>query len=413
MPKVTLTARSVPALKSEGGPQTEYWDKVVPGLALRVGHGGTRTYIVRYRANGKHRRMTLGKHPNLTLAKAREKARQTLADAQGGEDPALDRQERRSADVTFKALADEVLEAKARDTRERTRKERRRLVDVELLPTWGTRPAASITRREVVQLLESIVDRGAPILANRVLEVIRLVYNEGIKRDFPTITANPAHLLDPPAEKSSRDRYLTRPELRIVWAALEWESPVVRALFRFAVLTGQRIGNCAALRWSEIDDADVWHIAASAFKGRRPHLVPLSKEALAVLEEIRVLSGGLDHVFPGRGTGRVPYFNGANKALQRVRERTEIPAWTLHDFRTTFRTHATRAEKPAHKNDPAGLGVAPPAADAVLGHKEASLGFDRYTAEPERYLLAEKRDALAKWGRFVAAAVEGEGSSDA
>jgi len=404
MPTVTLTARSVPALKSETA-QTEYFDTVVPGLALRVGRGGTRTYIVRYRANGKHRRMTLGKHPRLTLANAREKAREALAEAQGGEDPALDRQERRSADVSFKALADEVLEAKARDTRERTRKERRRIVDADLLPAWGNRPAASITRREVVHLLERIVDRGAPILANRVLEVIRLVYNEGIKRGFPTITASPAHLLDPPAPKSSRDRYLTRPEMRKLWAALEWESPVVRSLFRFALLTGQRIGNCAALRWSEINDADVWHIPAAQFKGRRPHLVPLPTEALAVLEEIRVLSGGMDHVFPGRGVGRTPYFNGTNKAMQRVRDRTEMPPWTLHDFRTTFRTHATRAKRPKDKRDPAGLGVAPHVADAVLGHAERTLGFTSYTAEPERYLLSEKRDALTRWGKFVAKAV--------
>jgi len=405
---MTLTARSVPALKSEKK-QTEYWDTVVPGLALRVGQGGTRTYIVRYRANGKHRRMTLGKHPNLTLANAREKAREALAEAQGGEDPALDRQERRNADVTFKALADEVLEAKARDTRERTRKERRRIVDVDLLPAWGSRPASSITRREVVQLLERIVDRGAPISANRTLEVIRLIFNEGITRGFPTLEASPAHRLKPPAPKSSRDRYLTRDEIGFLWKTLEWESPVVRSLFRFAVLTAQRIGNCAALQWSDIDDADIWRIPAEQFKGRRAHLVPLSAEALAVLEEIRVLSGGMDHVFPGRGVGRTPYFAGTNKALQRVRERSEIPSWTLHDFRTTFRTHATRAKRPKDKRDPAGLGVPPHVADAVLGHAEGTLGFSHYTAEPERYLLAEKREALRRWATFLAPAMRGGG----
>jgi integrase len=71
----------------------------------------------------------------------------------------------------------------------------------------------------------------------------------------------------------------------------------------------------------------------------------------------------------------------------------------LHDFRTTFRTWAVRAPEDG------GLGVAAQVADAVLGHKEASLGFARYTGDRHRYMLAEKRDALVKWGAFVGEAV--------
>lgn len=173
------------------------------------------------------------------------------------------------------------------------------------------------------------------------------------------------------------------------------------------MLTAQRVGSVCAMRWTDIDDADVWRIPKAAFKGKREHWVPLSAEALAVLEEMRVLTGASEYVFPGRADGKKPHITSVNKALQRIRPRTEIPEWTIHDFRTTFRTHATRAEKPDHARDPAGLGVAPHVADAVLGHKEASLGFNRYTAEPERYLLAEKRDALRRWGAFVAAVVGG------
>ena len=82
-------------------------------------------------------------------------------------------------------------------------------------------------------------------------------------------------------------------------------------------------------------------------------------------------------------------------SLQRVRRKTSIPNWTVHDFRTTFRTHAVRAAEDS------GLGVPGHVADAVLGRKEATLGFARYTGDRDRYLLHEKRDALAKWGGFV------------
>lgn len=86
-----------------------------------------------------------------------------------------------------------------------------------------------------------------------------------------------------------------------------------------------------------------------------------------------------------------------NRAVEHARERANIPHWRVHDFRTAFRTHAVRAPEGG------GLGIAPNVADAVLGHKEASLGFDRYTGEPERYLLAEKRDVLLKWARSCGA----------
>lgn len=405
MPSLKLTPRGVASLSTDKV-QEEFWDELVPGLALRVGRGGTRTWLIRYRANGKHRRLTIGRYPHLSLADAREKARAKLAAAQDGEDPAQDRQTRRSKDVTFGALADEVLEAKVETTRETTRRERRRIVDSELVPAWGDRPAASITRRDVVTLIDAIAKRGAPVMANRALGTVKVLFNEGLKRGFPTLEANPAALMDPRPE-GRRDRYLDRPEIKVVWDALALEAPLARAIFRLSLLTAQRIGSVCAMKWSDIDEADVWRIPAADFKGRRPHLVPLSAEALDALAEMRDLTGAMEYVFPGRGDGEEkPHIASTNKALQRIRARTKIPRWTAHDFRTTFRTHATRAERPAHKSDPAGLGVVPPAADAVLGHKEASLGFDRYTAEPERYLLAEKRDALARWGRFVAAAVK-------
>lgn len=403
-----LTARSVASLATDRT-QLDVWDELVPGLALRVGRGGTKTWYVRYRANGKHRRLKLGRYPTLSLADAREKAREALVDAQAGEDPAQERRIRRSADTTFGALAEEVLEVKAKKTRAATQRLRRQIVDAELLPVWKDRPATSITRRDVVEVVERVARRGAPVMANRTLATIKVVFNTGLKRGFPTLEGNPAHLVEPPGEEEGRDRYLTRDEMKAVWKALDHEAPVWQGIFRLALLTAQRIGSICALRWADIDDADVWRIPADVFKGGRDHLVPLSPESLAVLEAIRPLTGAEDYAFPGRSDGKRPHIANHNSALRRIRDRLDLPHWTVHDFRTTFRTHATRAEKPAHAKDPAGLGVAPNVADAVLGHKEASLGFDRYTAEPERYLLAEKRDALKAWGAFVAGAAGKEG----
>lgn len=404
MATLRLTPRTVAALTTDAT-QAEFWDEVVPGLALRVGRGGSKTYLVRYRAGGRYRRLTLGRHPHITLADARARARKAIGQAQGGEDPAAERQAQRANDVTFAALAAEVLGAKAATTRAGTQRERRRIVDTELAPRWGKRPVASITRRDVVQLVEAIAARGAPVMANRVLGTINVLFNTGLRRGFPTLEGNPAHLVEPMPE-NGRGRFLGRDEIKSLWGTLGRERPLARALFRFAMLTAQRIGSIRALRWADIDEADVWTIPPETFKGKRPHLVPLSAEAKAVLDEVRALTGEDEYAFRGRCDAKAGHASSTHRALQRIRRRAGLPHWTVHDFRRTFRTHATRDAAPKNPHDPAGLGVAPHVADAVLGHKEASLGFARYTGEPERYLLAEKRDALARWGAFVRGIVE-------
>lgn len=403
MPQVRLTARGLQALSTEKR-QEDFYDELTPGLCVRVsGTSGQKTWLVRYRASGKRRRQKIGTYPPISLADARSKARGIITRAQGGEDPALEKTIARSTDSTFGAMAREVLDAKAATTRPRTQKERERILRAELLPEWGKRPATSITRREVVQLVERIAAR-APVVGNRTLSIIRLLFNEALEREFPGVEFNPAHRVKPPREEGGRDRYLDKGEIKVVWRALDAERPITRAVFRLALLTAQRIGNVCALRWQDIDDADVWRIPAEVFKGRRPHLVPLSKDALEVLQEVH----GIDDVyaFPGRADGKGPHVVTTYPALDRIRKRTKLSRWTTHDFRTTFRTHATRAANPASKKDPAGLGVAPNVADAVLGHVEPTLGFRRYTGDGERYLLAEKREALRRWGGFVAGAVE-------
>ena len=406
MPRERLTARGVEALTT-GKDREEFWDTVVPGLILRVsGRSGRKTWYVRYRRNGTRRRHKLGVFPRLSLADARKAARSTMAKADEGEDPAQERQERRQGSYTFGAMAREVLDARALKTREKTRNERERLLKKELLPEWADRDVSSITRREVVHLVEGIAQRGAPVIANRTLSLIRLLFNDGLRRGFPTLEANPAHLVEPPGEEEGRDRFLEPEEIRAVWTATEPERPGTQAVFRLTLLTAQRMGAVCRMRWDRIS-GEVWTIPAEDFKGGRTHLVPLSPEALAILEELRPIAASDTWVFPSRAGSKKPYVtNLSSTALGRIRDRTDIPHWVAHDFRTTFRTHALRPRTPG-SGERAGLGIPAHVADAVLGHKEPSVGFAHYQGEPARYLLHEKRDALTRWGAFVREAVEG------
>ena len=400
VPRLRLSARGVMALKTDRA-RDEFWDTVTPGLILRVsGESGAKNWSVRYRLNGMRRRQKLGSYPNLSLAEARAAAREVQRQADAGEDPGKERADRKAGRYTFAELAEEVLEARAMRTREATRRERARILCKELVPMWGHRPVADITRREVVRLVEDIAKRGAPIVANRTLSLVRLIFNDGLRRGFPTLEANPAHLVEPPAAEVGRDRYLNREEIKAVWEATGDESLATRSVFRLALLTGQRIGSVCALRWDGIR-GDLWTIPAEHFKGNRTHVVPLSTEALEVIDELREAAHSDTWVFPSRAKAKRPHWTNMVGALSRVRRKTPIPDWVVHDFRTTFRTHTVRAREDG------GLAIPGHVADAVLGHKEATLGFERYTGNRDRYLLHEKHDALQKWGAFIMETVKG------
>ena len=214
MPRMKLTDRGVKHLQTHLV-QNDYWDTVTPGLALRVSSTGRKVWTVRYLANGKKRRLKLGVYPNMSLSDARDAARDALRDSHAGEDPAQERKDRREGRYTFGVMAEEVIEARAMRTRESTRRERRRLLDKEIIPVWGERDVSTITRREVVHLVEAIARRGAPAVANRTLALIRLLFNDGLRRGFPNLEANPAHLVEPPGVEGGRDRYLNRKEIKI------------------------------------------------------------------------------------------------------------------------------------------------------------------------------------------------------
>ncbi|MCH7565298.1 MAG: integrase arm-type DNA-binding domain-containing protein [Gemmatimonadetes bacterium] len=401
-----LTAKGIDSLTTEKQ-REDFWDTVTPGLCLRVsGLTEGKTWFVRYRANGKHVRLKLGTANRMTLAEAREDARAALQRADAGEDPAQEKEDRRRGLYTFGKMAAEVLEARALRNRERTSQERARILERELLPTWRSRPVDSITRREVVHLVEAIARRGAPVLANRTLSLVRLIFNDGLRRGFPTLDSNPAHLVQPPGQEDGRDRWLEPAEIKAVWTATEEESPLIRGIFRLALLTVARIGSVSALRWDAVS-GDLWTIPASNFKGRRPHLVPLLSEVLDIVTELREVATSDEWVFPARAGTKRPHLANTAGSLARIRERTAIPPWTAHDFRTTFRTHALRSREPNGSGEPAGLGIDARVADAVLGHKEASGGFAHYAGDKLNYLIHEKREALRRWGAFVRMAVEG------
>ena len=193
------------------------------------------------------------------------------------------------------------------------------------------------------------------------------------------------------SEEKSRDRVLSPDEFRLIWNALG--SDHFAAIMKLLALTGQRAGEVAGMRWSEIDvEKAMWSLPSGRTKNHRPHTVPLSAAALAILtaQERRSGSDGKprDLIF-GMGEGPFSGWSNSKEALDESLTEAagkELPHWTPHDLRRSFATHA------------AGIGIQPHIIEAVLnhvsGHRAGVAGiYNRATYEPE------KRAALDRVGR--------------
>ncbi len=290
MPVLPLTARTVSTLRAPSDQsRIEYFDADVAGLTLRVTSDGVKTWSLMYRHHGRKRRLTLGRFPDLGLADARRRATEERGRIVGGIDPAAEKQDERAK---FGDTVGALFELyKHKTEMKRSWPEQRRIFENEVLPAWGHRRVQDLTRPDI----RALVDRKAataPVMANRLLARISRLFSFAVERDW--IEANPALRIGNPSEERTRDRVLTRDELRELWAALQQTeardadgkqlprlSATLNDAFIMMLLTAQRGGEVCRMRWADLDlRTGWWTIPGEISKNQDAHRVPLT--ALAV-----------------------------------------------------------------------------------------------------------------------------------
>ncbi len=399
MAQIRFTTRKIAQLPIPKSGQVDYFSENEPGFAVRVSHGGAKTFFVKYVHANKQRRMSLGQFPRVggdeerseSLADARREMISIKAAVAKDRDPAAERLAERqsSSEVpTFKELADEFLKRHAigRDPNEphkRSWKEDQRIINA-YLKVWHRRKAESISRQEVIALLDDVADR-APTMANRVLSCLRKVYNFGITK--ARVTSNPAHRVPPPGgPEQSRDRIYDAEEIRKLWAAFDGQTGDI---YRLVLATGQRSGEVAGMTWKELDfDNATWTVPAARMKSKRVHIVPLSEMALGILRSVSRLDD--EFVFPSPKPGQ-PIKN-LGKAAERAKKASDVADFRSHDLRRTCGTGITK------------LGFSRFVMDRCLGHLEPGVGgrYDRHD------YLQEKAAALDAWGAKLTEILTGE-----
>jgi len=314
------------------------------GLYLEVSPAGGKWWRLKYRVNGKEKRLSLGTYPDTGLADARDKrdaARKLLA---AGVDPGEQKKAEKAAGREASANSFEVVarEWMARQTwvdEYRVKLESRMANDV--FPYIGKRPIAELCAPEFLQVARRIEERGAVESAHRALQVCGQVMRYGIatgRADRNPVADLRGALSSPQVQHHAA---ITDPhELGGLLRAIEGYSgdPTTRAALKLSALLFVRPGELRHAEWSEFDlDAGEWSIPAGKMKMRQPHLVPLCEQAVEILRELHQLTGRGQYVFPGGRSPRRPMSNNAiNAALRRMGYGTD--AMTAHGFRATART---------------------------------------------------------------------------
>ena len=417
MPKIAqeLTALQVknlknPGLHAVGG---------VPGLLIKIGNesssGGkpSRSWIYRGRVDNRRIQLGLGSYSSVSLADARQMAREQKTLIGNGRNPvefraeqkqelARDREKRKS----FKDCAEMYLEHRLKSlSNDKHKQQWRTTLKTYVYPMIGDRPVAEISIHEIKNLLEQQTQKrnGAKgsfwelktETASRVQGRIYDVFAFAITKEFRE-TANPAEwrgrlsTLLPPAAKIKEVKHhdaLPYSKAPHFLATLLKRDSITRAALAFLLVTGVRSGSVRQAEWDEFDfDENVWTIPPAHEKTGNEHRVPLSTGALDILRSLKRIAG-CDLVFPSP-SGKVLTDGAVSKTMRQMRERGEIDYKGVpHGCRATFRTWA--ADKTAYSDE---------IRKAASGH---AFGDAVKMAYQRGDLLEKRRRLMEEWSRFL------------
>lgn len=267
--------------------EKKYYQREGGGFAIRVMPSGSITWLYIFTIDGKRREMNLGEYPAVKLEDARQKYNDAYkAFKKDGTNPATvakdEKDERRNA-PTVKELCEDYIKKHAMRFK-KSWKEDERVLNREVIPAWGNRKAASIVKRDILQLLETIIDRGSPGMANNSFQVIRKMFNFAVERDI--LPFSPCTGVKLPAPKNSRDRVLSESEIKTFWDNIQAcaISSEIRNALKLILVTAQRPGEVIGMHTDEIKDS-WWTIPADRAKNGKTQRVPLSELASEIIAQ--------------------------------------------------------------------------------------------------------------------------------
>jgi len=330
-----LTKRTVDAIQPNG---KDYfvWDGHLSGFGVRISPKGQKSFLVQYRANGKTRRMRIGRFGVMTPDEARKEARRLLGLAETGHDPALSVSNIRKA-LSLEEVADRFVEEHVKvRLKPRTQANYICVLQSYILPTLGQSKVTSIGLSDISALHASLHDK--PSQANRAVLVMSKILNLAEQWGLRPIGSNPCRHIQL-FKDVKRNRFLDKGELARLWDALDvaendgMASVYAIAAYRLLIVTGCRLGEIQTLKWSYIRNN---HVEFPDSKTGYKRL-PLNAAAMDILHGLPKKNGN-----PYVICGEKPFSHIVNlqKSWRRIRNKAGLPDLRIHDLRHTFASQA-------------------------------------------------------------------------
>jgi len=359
-----------------------------PGLYLVIQPSGRKSWAVRYRFQGQSRKYTLPGFPSLPLA--HRQAQAVLDQVAEGLDPAAEKRMSAapSSDDLFRNVAANFIQRHVKQHNSiRYGRDVVSMLAKDILPRWGDRRIQDITKRDVLELLHAITERGGGLSTNRTLSIVKELFAWAIDQDI--VASSPAATVRKPIKEPSRDRVLDHAEIKSLWLACD-RVPLWGALTRLLLLTGQRRGEVVGMRWDELDlEKALWSLSAARTKNRKAHEVPLSDAAVAIICDMPRHG---PYVFTTGGVRPIGNYGRGKATIDQAFDQ-DLRRWTFHDLRRTAVSGMAR------------LGIPLAVIEKVVNHTSGS--FAGIVGVYQRHSFAdEKRNALEAWARFVLALQE-------
>jgi integrase len=409
MPRIALTDRSCAAAKAEGDAQTDYFDALTTGLALRVAPSGRKVWTFLYTSprDGKRSRLTLGTYPAVSLAAARGEAIVARHRVEQGDDPRTT--DKGAGEITVAELVKLYL-ADPDKAQLRSAGEIKRRLEKDALPKIGAVKLAKLTRRDVRNVTEPIMKRGARVQAWHTHKDLHAILRWAVRNEY--LEHNPIEGMEKPGGFEPGERVLSDDEIRTIWNGLPQslaKSKACQRIVKLILVTGQRSGEVCGMAQSELDlQRKLWSLPGSRTKNAHPHTVPLSDLALGIIRDaLADIDDGAEYLFPN-DDGDGPLGSQAlGRTIARANEASEdrplgrfgIPHWSAHDLRRTALTGMAK------------LGVAPHTIAHVANHRSITKSGVTFAHYVMHSYEGEKRQALDLWAERLAAIVGSGGAA--
>jgi integrase len=371
--------------------QYESFDRTYSGpgsFGVRVNPSGRKSFFLIYNINGRRKRTTLGRFPDIGIEEARLQAHRLSESLRAGKDPGIEIRLWKVPSTFSEVSVSFFNELGSKGRSEKTITEYTRIMEAECLPVWGDRLIGSIRQSDIIFLLDRIAGlRNSPVMARRVYGLLSTFFKFAVSKALIESSPLPEGYLEHSKAESSAERIIETEFAKDIFSLLRVEESQIALIYQLLIVTGQKPSEVCQMKWSDLQ-LSLWQVYDGENIGKRLHQITIPPIMVKALEDHRRnIHPESEYVFPSPRKSSVPYISNIRKYALKICEVKGISPFTPADLRRSF------------PNWLLSQGVRPDVIERILNRNPGNTHLKGYY----RNLNYEEdiKRALAKWARYL------------